>query len=46
MDFVIQGADVHGIEGLINLYGLESPGLTSSMAIGEYVGQMIKSGAL
>jgi L-2-hydroxyglutarate oxidase LhgO len=36
-DFVIQDADVHGVEGLINLYGIESPGLTSSLAIGEYV---------
>ncbi|MFT5540318.1 MAG: L-2-hydroxyglutarate oxidase LhgO [Alphaproteobacteria bacterium] len=36
-DFVIQEADVHGVTGLINLYGIESPGLTSSLAIGEYV---------
>jgi L-2-hydroxyglutarate oxidase LhgO len=36
-DFVIQGADVHGIKGLVNLFGIESPGLTSSMAIGQYV---------
>jgi L-2-hydroxyglutarate oxidase LhgO len=32
-DFVIQGADVHGIPGLVNLYGIESPGLTASLAI-------------
>ncbi len=36
-DFVIQCEDHHGISGLINLYGIESPGLTSSLAIGEYV---------
>ena len=36
-DFIIQGADVHGIDGLVNLYGIESPGLTSSLAIAEYV---------
>jgi L-2-hydroxyglutarate oxidase LhgO len=36
-DFVIQDASVHGIEGLINLFGIESPGLTSSLAIGEEV---------
>ena len=36
-DFVIQGEDVHGIKGLVNLYGIESPGLTSSMAIAEDV---------
>ncbi|KAK7266948.1 hypothetical protein RIF29_19610 [Crotalaria pallida] len=37
VDFVIQGEDIHGIPGLINLFGIESPGLTSSMAIAEYI---------
>ena len=36
-DFVIQGPDSHGIPGLVNLYGIESPGLTSSLAIAEHV---------
>jgi len=36
-DFRIDGADVHGIDGLVALFGIESPGLTSSMAIGEEV---------
>ena len=36
-DFIIQGADTHGIDGLVNLYGIESPGLTASLAIAEYV---------
>ncbi|MCE9685019.1 NAD(P)/FAD-dependent oxidoreductase [Shewanella sp. AS16] len=36
-DFVIQDATRHGIEGLINLFGIESPGLTASLAIAEYV---------
>ncbi|KAK1280622.1 hypothetical protein QJS04_geneDACA015034 [Acorus gramineus] len=36
-DFLIQGEDVHGIPGLVNLFGIESPGLTSSMAIAEYI---------
>ena len=36
-DFVIQGPNVHGIKGLVNLYGIESPGLTSSLAIAEDV---------
>lgn len=36
-DFVIEGADAHGVPGLVNLLGIESPGLTSSLAIGEYV---------
>ena len=36
-DFYIQCSDVHGIASLINLYGIESPGLTSAIAIGDYV---------
>jgi L-2-hydroxyglutarate oxidase LhgO len=43
-DFVIQGQEVHGIEGLINLYGIESPGLTSSLAIGDYVAGLAGQG--
>lgn len=37
VDFVIQGEEVHGIPGLINLFGIESPGLTSSLAIAEHI---------
>ena len=36
-DFVIQAPGDHGIPGLINLFGIESPGLTSSLAIAEAV---------
>lgn len=36
-DFVVQGPSVHGIGGLVNLFGIESPGLTSALAIGEMV---------
>lgn len=36
-DFIIQGPETHGIKGLVNLYGIESPGLTSSLAIAEDV---------
>lgn len=32
-DFVLQGCAVHGVNGLINLYGIESPGLTACLAI-------------
>ena len=39
-DFVIQEQSMHGISGLINLFGIESPGLTSSLAIGEAVAQL------
>ncbi len=40
-DFVIQDARVHGIQGLVTLYGIESPGLTSSLAIAEQVAGML-----
>jgi L-2-hydroxyglutarate oxidase LhgO len=36
-DFLIQGSQVHGVAGLVNLFGIESPGLTSALAIGQYV---------
>ena len=36
-DFIIQDQKVHGISGLINLFGIESPGLTSSLAIADAV---------
>jgi L-2-hydroxyglutarate oxidase LhgO len=36
-DFRLDGADAHGIPGLTALFGIESPGLTSSLAIGEAV---------
>ncbi|MBB6467762.1 L-2-hydroxyglutarate oxidase LhgO [Aminobacter lissarensis] len=41
-DFVIQGPDVHGVAGLVNLFGIESPGLTSSLAIAELVTEKLK----
>ena len=36
-DFVIEGPQDHGVAGLVNLLGIESPGLTSSLAIAEQV---------
>ena len=36
-DFVIQGSDRHGLPGAVNLFGIESPGLTASLAIAERV---------
>lgn len=40
-DFVIQGPKVHGVAGLVNLYGIESPGLTASMAIAAHVASLL-----
>lgn len=36
-DFVIEGPSTHGVPGLINLLGIESPGLTASLALAEMV---------
>ncbi|MFH1603921.1 MAG: NAD(P)/FAD-dependent oxidoreductase [Pseudomonadota bacterium] len=36
-DFVIQGPAEHGVPGLVNLFGIESPGLTASLALAEHV---------
>jgi L-2-hydroxyglutarate oxidase LhgO len=39
-DFLIQGPLDHGVAGLINLFGIESPGLTSSLAIADHVADL------
>ena len=39
-DFRIDGPDVHGTPGLVNLFGIESPGLTSSLAIAAHVAEI------
>ncbi len=36
-DFLIEGPENHGIPGLVNLLGIESPGLTASLAIADHV---------
>uniref|UniRef100_UPI003137D95D NAD(P)/FAD-dependent oxidoreductase n=1 Tax=Variovorax sp. YR752 TaxID=1884383 RepID=UPI003137D95D len=40
-DFVIQTPRDHGIAGLVNLFGIESPGLTASLALGEHVADRV-----
>lgn len=44
-DFRIDGPEVHGIAGLITLFGIESPGLTSSLAIGEEIAKRFGAAA-
>jgi len=38
-DFLIQTEYEHGVRGLINLFGIESPGLTASLAIAEEIAE-------
>ncbi|MFN7190431.1 MAG: NAD(P)/FAD-dependent oxidoreductase, partial [Rhodospirillales bacterium] len=40
-DFLIQGPETHGVVGYYALYGIESPGLTASGAIGAYVADLV-----
>ncbi len=40
-DFSIQGPEIHGLPGLVNLFGIESPGLTASLAISRHVSQLL-----
>ncbi len=42
-DYVIHGPREHGVPGLINLYAIESPGMTSSLAIADHVAEMLAS---
>ena len=44
-DFVLQGPAQHKLVGLINLFGIESPGLTACLAVGEAVRQSAKTSA-
>lgn len=41
-DFRIDGPAAHGVRGLVNLFGIESPGLTASLAIGEHVATLLR----
>ena len=43
-DFVIEGPESHGLAGLVNLFGIESPGLTASLAIAEEVLDRVRGG--
>jgi L-2-hydroxyglutarate oxidase LhgO len=41
VDFIVQGPAEHGVRGLVNLYGIESPGLTASMPIADHVAALL-----
>jgi len=41
-DFHIAGPEDHGLDGLVTLYGIESPGLTASLAIADHVAGMLR----
>jgi L-2-hydroxyglutarate oxidase LhgO len=43
-DFLVQGPQSHGVPGLINLFGIESPGLTASLALADYVVELSETG--
>lgn len=40
-DFVVSGPQEHGLPGLVNLFGIESPGLTASLALADLVAQSL-----
>ena len=40
-DFVVQGPREHGVAGLVNLYGIESPGLTAALALAQHVRMLL-----
>jgi L-2-hydroxyglutarate oxidase LhgO len=40
-DFRVDGPMHHGVDGLVNLFGIESPGITASLAIAEHVRQLL-----
>ena len=44
-DFLVQGPAAHGVPGLVNLYGIESPGLTASLAIADHVAELLDTPA-
>ncbi len=40
-DFVVQGRAVHGVAALVNLFGIESPGLTAAIALADHVVELV-----
>lgn len=44
-DFMISGPDDHGVPGIVNLFGIESPGITASLAIAEHLSERLADAA-
>ncbi len=44
-DFIVSGPRDHGVAGLVNLFGIESPGLTASLAIADAVLELLREAA-
>ena len=42
-DFMLQGPAEHGVPGLVNLFGIESPGLTASLALADDVDKLLQA---
>jgi L-2-hydroxyglutarate oxidase LhgO len=42
-DFLLQGPAQHGVAGLVNLFGIESPGLTASLALADDVAKLLRT---
>ena len=40
-DFIVQGPREHGVRGLVQMYGIESPGLTASLALADHVAALL-----
>ena len=41
VDFCVSGPADHGVAGIVNLFGMESPGLTASLALGEHIAAVV-----
>lgn len=43
-DFTVRGPETHGIAGIVHLFGIDSPGLTASLAIADYTAGLLGFG--